>query len=204
MRSDDSIVTVNWIQPGPERQPPHAHPFDQLSFVLQGTIEFDIDGEIFLLGPGEVISIPADVPHMARIIGDETVINVDVCAPAREDYLYFTDYFRRGLRSTPARAARCRRQRLRSAAGIPASVPARRGAAAALRGRELSSARRQMAYAFMRRDREKRPEEDVRRDAQQTTLRLRPGDVVEGEITGLGRQRNAASHPPLAEVQSRF
>jgi mannose-6-phosphate isomerase-like protein (cupin superfamily) len=88
VRSDESLITFNWIDPsGGEKPPPHSHPFDQLSFVLQGQMEFDIDGERFLLGPGECLAIPADAPHTARIMGDETVLNVDVFAPVRPDYL---------------------------------------------------------------------------------------------------------------------
>jgi quercetin dioxygenase-like cupin family protein len=92
VRSDDALITFNWITPGPQTPPPHSHPFDQLSFVVQGSMEFDIDGERFLVGPGEALAIPAGAPHTARTIGDEVVLNVDVFAPAREDYLYLADY----------------------------------------------------------------------------------------------------------------
>jgi mannose-6-phosphate isomerase-like protein (cupin superfamily) len=92
VRSDGALVTFNWIDPGDgEPPPPHAHPFDQLSFVVQGTMEFDVAGERFVVGPGEVLAIPADAPHTARIIGDEVVLNVDVFAPVREDYLHLVE-----------------------------------------------------------------------------------------------------------------
>jgi mannose-6-phosphate isomerase-like protein (cupin superfamily) len=92
VRSDGALVTFNWIQPGDGPSPQHSHPFDQLSFIVQGTMEFEVDGEHFVVGPGEVLAIPADASHGGRIIGDEVVLNVDVFAPAREDYLYLTDH----------------------------------------------------------------------------------------------------------------
>jgi quercetin dioxygenase-like cupin family protein len=92
VRSDGALVTINWIQPGTGDSPRHSHPFDQLSFILQGTMEFWVDGERFVVAPGEVLAIPANASHGGRIIGDEVVLNVDVFAPAREDYLYMTDY----------------------------------------------------------------------------------------------------------------
>ena len=79
-------------------------PVRSVSFVLQGTMEFDIDGEIFLLGPGEVLSIPADAPHTARIIGDETVINVDARTNARRLPVPHR-LLRRGLRRRPHSAS---------------------------------------------------------------------------------------------------
>jgi mannose-6-phosphate isomerase-like protein (cupin superfamily) len=91
VRSDGALVTFNWIDPGGEPPPRHSHPFDQLSFLVQGTMEFDVDGERFVVGPGECLAIPADAPHTGRIIGDEVVLNVDVFAPAREDYLHLVE-----------------------------------------------------------------------------------------------------------------
>jgi quercetin dioxygenase-like cupin family protein len=89
VRGDQSLITVNWFHPGiPAEAPPHSHPFDQVSFVFQGTLEFDVDGQTYVVSAGEVLLIPADAPHTARLLGDEVALNVDVYAPVREDYLY--------------------------------------------------------------------------------------------------------------------
>jgi hypothetical protein len=37
---------------------------------------------------GELLYIPARVPHVGRVVGDEVVLNVDIFAPIRDDYLY--------------------------------------------------------------------------------------------------------------------
>lgn len=91
VRTDGSIVVFNWIAPIPEAPPHHDHPFDQLALILEGTAEFDLDGESHVVGAGELLYIPAGVPHTARVIGDSPVLNVDVFAPAREDYLHLAE-----------------------------------------------------------------------------------------------------------------
>ena len=89
VRGDNSLVTINWLYPGHgEPPPPHSHPFDQLSFVLQGTMEFEVSGEQYTVATGEVLQIPANAPHTAKVVGDEVALNIDVFAPAREDLLY--------------------------------------------------------------------------------------------------------------------
>lgn len=92
VRSDDALVTVNWIQPGDKAPPPHDHPFDQLSFILTGTLEFFVGDERFVVGPGECLAIPAGAPHTAQPHGDEVILNVDVFAPIRDDYLHLVEH----------------------------------------------------------------------------------------------------------------
>lgn len=92
VRTDDAIVTFNWIRPGHPEVPPHDHPYDQLALILAGTLELDLGGETYTVGAGELLYIPAGVPHAGRVVGDEVVLNVDVFAPAREDYLHLADH----------------------------------------------------------------------------------------------------------------
>lgn len=92
IRGDDCLITMNWLQPHHEDQPPHSHPFDQTAFVFEGVMEFEIDGETFLVEAGEVVQIPAGMPHTARVVGDEVAFNVDVFAPIRQDYVYLTEH----------------------------------------------------------------------------------------------------------------
>jgi len=92
IRGDNSIVTLNWVNPGQPTPKPHNHPFDQLSFVFEGTMVFEIDGEEIEAGPGTVLRIPPDAMHTAWVKGTEVVLNVDVFAPPRADYVYLTRY----------------------------------------------------------------------------------------------------------------
>ena len=90
VRGDASMITMNWLQPHHEEQPQHSHPFDQIAFVFEGVMEFDVGEERFLVRAGEVLQIPARVPHTARVVGDEVAFNIDVFAPVRDDYLHLT------------------------------------------------------------------------------------------------------------------
>ncbi|MGY4708453.1 cupin domain-containing protein [Mycolicibacterium sp. CBM1] len=94
VRSDDSLVTINWFHPGHDvpTPPPHSHPFDQLSFVFAGAVGFEVDGQVYEVRAGEVLQIPADAPHTAWLIGEDVALNVDVYAPVREDYRYLVDH----------------------------------------------------------------------------------------------------------------
>lgn len=69
------------------RVPTHAHENEQMAVVLSGRVKFTIDegtaeeSERVLVG-GEVLVLPANVPHAAEAI-EETVI-LDVFSPVSE------------------------------------------------------------------------------------------------------------------------
>jgi quercetin dioxygenase-like cupin family protein len=88
VRTDGAIATFNWIQPGHPEVRPHSHPYDQLALILEGTLELDLDGDRFTVAAGELLYIPAGVPHAGRVAGDQPVLNIDVFAPIRHDYLH--------------------------------------------------------------------------------------------------------------------
>lgn len=49
----------------------HAHPGEEIVYVLEGTIEYQIDGQPpTRLGVGEVLFVPAGAVHSARNVGD--------------------------------------------------------------------------------------------------------------------------------------
>jgi quercetin dioxygenase-like cupin family protein len=64
--------------------PEHRHPHEQTVNVLAGTLELVVGGETHVLGAGQSVVIPPDVPHSGRA---RTACRVlDVFAPVREDY----------------------------------------------------------------------------------------------------------------------
>lgn len=63
--------------------PVHAHPEEQVTVVVSGRIAFDVNGERIELGPGGVAVIPANVPHGASVVGDETVETFNALSPKR-------------------------------------------------------------------------------------------------------------------------
>lgn len=89
VRMDEALVVFNWLKSTLPVPPPHDHPFDQLAMVFEGVMELTVGGTPYVLKPGDVLRIPAGIPHFARILSEETCLNIDVFAPAREDYLYF-------------------------------------------------------------------------------------------------------------------
>jgi quercetin dioxygenase-like cupin family protein len=77
--------------------PLHSHDNEQLTYVLEGALRFWIGsetGETIVIGPGEVLVIPSNVPHKAEALAD--TLDVDVFCPPRQDWLDKTDdYLRR-------------------------------------------------------------------------------------------------------------
>jgi quercetin dioxygenase-like cupin family protein len=91
-RGDDSLTVFNTVEPGMKRTEPHSHPFDQLVLIVKGTLILDIDGRTMECGPGSIVRVPANAMHTGWPVGGEPVLNIDVFAPARNDYLHLTDY----------------------------------------------------------------------------------------------------------------
>lgn len=76
--------------------PMHSHPNEQITQVLKGQMRFVFGGDQpkeLLLGPGDVVVIPADVPHQATCIGK--VEQIDTWSPRRDDWLDGTDDYLR-------------------------------------------------------------------------------------------------------------
>ncbi len=77
--------------------PMHSHHNEQITQVISGLLRFRIgeDGEQTIdVGPGQTIVIPANVPHEALVVGD--VVEMDMWAPRRDDWLNQTDDYLRG------------------------------------------------------------------------------------------------------------
>jgi len=65
--------------------PEHHHPHQQITLVLSGAMEFDLDGEKRVLSAGDGVLIRPDIPHSAVIL-DEPCRALDAWHPVREDY----------------------------------------------------------------------------------------------------------------------
>ena len=77
--------------------PRHSHDNEQLTYILEGALKFFIGPEgtqELIVRAGEVLVIPANVPHQAEALED--TLDVDVFSPPRQDWLDGTDdYFHR-------------------------------------------------------------------------------------------------------------
>jgi quercetin dioxygenase-like cupin family protein len=66
--------------------PRHSHKEEQIVIVLEGEFEFDLDGDVRTMKPGDVAVIPPWVPHGARTRGTRCR-EIDVFNPPRETLL---------------------------------------------------------------------------------------------------------------------
>jgi quercetin dioxygenase-like cupin family protein len=73
--------------------PLHHHESEQISMVIQGILKFEMAGRELIVGAGEVVVIPSNVPHSVRAIED--TIAVDIFSPIRQDWLDGTDSYLR-------------------------------------------------------------------------------------------------------------
>ena len=70
-------ITVMKSPPGDKsRRGVHTHDFDQLYYILRGTLSLDIDGQPVHAGAGSLVVIPAGVPHHNWNGGDEDVVQL--------------------------------------------------------------------------------------------------------------------------------
>ena len=77
--------------------PMHSHENEQLTYILEGTLRFwlgDDDAEVVDVHEGEVLHIPAHVPHRAEALED--TLDVDVFSPPRADWFDGSDAYLRG------------------------------------------------------------------------------------------------------------
>ena len=64
--------------------PLHHHVHEQITYIIEGSLEMTIGGETMVLTPGSYYVIPSNVPHSAIAHTDCKVI--DVFSPVREEY----------------------------------------------------------------------------------------------------------------------
>ena len=73
--------------------PEHSHHNEQLTYILDGALKFWIDGREIVLHSGEVLCIPAHMPHKAEALED--TVDLDVFSPPRADWINKTDQYLR-------------------------------------------------------------------------------------------------------------
>jgi len=75
--------------------PEHHHESEQITYILEGALKFELEGEEVIVRQGEVLHIPSNVPH--RAVALEDTLDLDIFSPIRTDWLTKDDaYLRRG------------------------------------------------------------------------------------------------------------
>ena len=81
---DDVMITFFDFEPN-AIVPEHHHPHQQITWIISGAMEFDLDGEKRVLRAGDGALIGPNVPHSAVIL-DEPCRALDAWHPVRDDY----------------------------------------------------------------------------------------------------------------------
>lgn len=76
--------------------PEHSHHNEQLTYILDGALKFWIDGREIVVHSGEVLCIPAHMPHKAEALED--TVDLDIFNPPRADWINKTDQYLRGAK----------------------------------------------------------------------------------------------------------
>lgn len=74
--------------------PRHSHRSEQLAMILSGMLKFTFDDHDVIVRTGEMLLIPAHVPHAAEALED--TVDIDFFAPRREDWIRKEDSYLRG------------------------------------------------------------------------------------------------------------
>lgn len=77
------LVEVSFVKGG--KGPLHSHPHEQVSYVVKGSFEFNLDGEKQVLKKGDSVYIAPDKPHSLISLDEDSII-VDTFTPQREDF----------------------------------------------------------------------------------------------------------------------
>jgi quercetin dioxygenase-like cupin family protein len=73
--------------------PRHSHHNEQISMIEQGSLRFNLDGAERVVGAGELVRIPPNVPHSVQALENSVV--VDLFSPPREDWIRGDDAYLR-------------------------------------------------------------------------------------------------------------
>lgn len=76
-------VLVSFVRYQPHTEAPsHAHEEEQVTFVIDGEFEFDLDGDVRTMRAGTAVHVPPGVPHGARTL-ESPCYEIDVFSPPR-------------------------------------------------------------------------------------------------------------------------
>jgi quercetin dioxygenase-like cupin family protein len=74
--------------------PEHSHENEQITYVLEGALRFTMgDGRVIVVGAGQLLVIPSNMPHKAEALED--TLDLDVFTPPRADWIAGTDAYLR-------------------------------------------------------------------------------------------------------------
>lgn len=84
----DALMAVEWEFAGPwtEPDPPHFHPHEQVTYILEGEVMFFLGEEKCHLSAGDMVAVEPDKPHYIQVL-TPTVRLIDMFTPLRQEFL---------------------------------------------------------------------------------------------------------------------
>ena len=83
-------LMANFVRYNPNTVAPlHTHEEEQITVVIEGELEFDLAGDLRMMGPGMAVVVPPGVPHGART-RDAPCFEIDIFHPPRRALLELT------------------------------------------------------------------------------------------------------------------
>ena len=73
--------------------PLHQHMHEQISHVVEGSLNFMLEGKVVTVRTGEVLCIPPHIPH--EVIALEDSVALDIFNPPRQDWIDGDDAYLR-------------------------------------------------------------------------------------------------------------
>lgn len=74
--------------------PEHSHENEQITMVERGRLRFHFGSREVVVGPGQCLEIPPNLPHSVDVLEDSSV--TDLFSPRREDWIRGEDAYLRG------------------------------------------------------------------------------------------------------------
>jgi mannose-6-phosphate isomerase-like protein (cupin superfamily) len=90
-RGIDQMIGFSRIEPENPDSEPHTHPYEQMNTLVEGRLDFLVDGERVELEPYDTLAIPPEMPHTSRTVEGESATLLAFW-PLREDRLDGTAY----------------------------------------------------------------------------------------------------------------
>ena len=81
---DETMMTFFKFKPN-SIIPSHKHPHEQITYIIEGEMEFTLEGDTKVLKAGDGVVISSNHEHSAKILSKPTKA-VDAWYPVREDY----------------------------------------------------------------------------------------------------------------------
>ena len=73
--------------------PVHQHENEQMTYVMEGVLKFDIAGKETIVRKGEILHIPSNVPH--GVVALEDALSLEIFVPVRLDWMTGQDDYLR-------------------------------------------------------------------------------------------------------------